>query len=421
MAEERIRFMGTGGEWLVGRITRPSDGAPHAWALFAHCFTCSKSIAAATRISRALAERGFGVLRFDFTGIGESAGDFADTNFSSNIEDLLAAADWMRSEARAPRLLVGHSLGGTAALEAAARIEECVAVATIGAPARADHVEKLFGPDRESIMQDGEATVDLGGRPFNIKRQFIEDLRKHDMPRSLRKLRRAMLVMHSPQDEVVAIDNASELFSHALHPKSFVSLDGANHLLTGTADSRYVAEVVAAWASRYLPEEDVSTAAAPQDAPQEEGRIFAHTGMGAFRTELQVAGHALIADEPVSLGGDGAGPGPYDLLGAALAACTSMTLQMYLARKKWPAEAIDVTVRHDRIHAADCADCGTREGKVDRFRREVHVTGALDEAQRARLHEIADMCPVHRTLESRVQIETVTAHSPAPAGPTNGD
>jgi len=406
MVEERIRFMGTGGQRLVGRITRPPDGAPHAWALFAHCFTCSKSIAAATRISRALAERGFGVLRFDFTGIGESTGDFADTNFSSNIEDLLAAADWLRSEARAPRVLIGHSLGGTAALEAAARIEECVAVATIGAPARADHVEKLFGGDRDSIMRDGEATVDLGGRPFNIKRQFIEDLRSHDMPRSLRKLRRAMLVMHSPQDTVVSIDNAAELFSHALHPKSFVSLDGANHLLSEKADARYVAEVIAAWASRYLPAGDASTASAQQGAAPAEGRISSHTSIEAFRSELQVAGHTMIADEPVAVGGQGAGPSPYDLLGAALAACTSMTLQMYLARKQWSAQYIDVTVRHDRVHAADCADCATRDGKVDRFRRGVRVTGKLDEAQRARLHEIANKCPVHRTLESRVQIET---------------
>ena len=312
----------------------------------------------------------------------------------------------MRSEVRAPRVLIGHSLGGTAALEAAAKIEECVAVATIGAPARADHVEKLFGRDHDSIMRDGEATVDLGGRPFNIKRQFIEDLRSHAMPGSLRKLRRAILVMHSPQDEIVAVENAAELFQNALHPKSFVSLDGADHLLSGTADAVYVAEVTAAWASRYLPENGASRSPEQTETGTEEGGISAHTRIGAFRTELAVGGHSMVADEPASVGGQGEGPSPYDLLGAALAACTSMTLQMYLARKKWPAEDIDVTVRHDRVHAADCADCDSRDGKVDRFRRTVHVSGSLDEAQRARLQEIADKCPVHRTLESKVRIET---------------
>lgn len=419
MAEQHVRFMGTGGHRLAGRITRPDDGAPHAWVLFAHCFTCSKSNLAATRISRALAARGFGVLRFDFTGIGESAGDFADTNFSSNIEDLLAAAEWMKGEAGPPRVLIGHSLGGTAALAAAARIESCVAVATIGAPARADHVEKLLGTNRESILQDGEATVDLGGQRFNIKRQFIEDLRSHDLPESLRTLRRALLVMHSPRDEVVAVENATELFIHALHPKSFVSLDEADHLLSAAADSRYVAEVIAAWASRYLPAAAPSASSKQRDDAPGEGEISAHTRMGAFRTELRVAGHAMIADEPASVGGEGAGPSPYDLLGAALAACTSMTLQMYLARKKWPAEEIDVSVRHDRVHAEDCADCSTKDGKVDRFHRVLRVSGSLDEAQRARLHEIADKCPVHRTLESRVRIETVTAGRPVPGESTN--
>lgn len=406
MNEERIRFTGAGGDALVGRITRPPGSAPRAWALFAHCFTCGKGIAAATRISRALAERGFGVLRFDFTGLGESAGDFADTNFSSNIEDLVAAANWLRDNEGPARVLVGHSLGGTAALEAAVQIEDCLAVATIGAPARADHVEHLLGEDRDTILRDGAATVDLGGRPFTIRRQFVEDVRRHGLPQSVRGLRRALLVLHSPHDRIVDVENAAELFRHALHPKSFISLDRADHLLSNAADAHYAAEVIAAWASRYLPEvpaadSDGDTATAPSDTA-----VHGRTTMEGFRTELRVAGHPIVADEPASVGGKGEGPSPYDLLGAALAACTGMTLQMYLKRKQWPATEIEVTVRHDRIHAEDCAECETRSGKLDRFRRTLRVGGDLDPDQRARLAEIADKCPVHRTLNAEVRIET---------------
>lgn len=406
MNEERIRFTGAGGDALVGRITRPPGSAPRAWALFAHCFTCGKGIAAATRISRALAERGFGVLRFDFTGLGESAGDFADTNFSSNIEDLVAAANWLRDNEGPARVLVGHSLGGTAALEAAVQIEDCLAVATIGAPARADHVEHLLGEDRDTILRDGAATVDLGGRPFTIRRQFVEDVRRHGLPQSVRGLRRALLVLHSPHDRIVDVENAAELFRHALHPKSFISLDRADHLLSNAADAHYAAEVIAAWASRYLPEVPAAdsngdTATAPSDTA-----VHGHTTMEGFRTELRVAGHPIVADEPASVGGKGEGPSPYDLLGAALAACTGMTLQMYLKRKQWPATEIEVTVRHDRIHAEDCAECETRSGKLDRFRRTLRVGGDLDPDQRARLAEIADKCPVHRTLNAEVRIET---------------
>ncbi|MFU8820744.1 MAG: alpha/beta fold hydrolase [Gammaproteobacteria bacterium] len=406
MNEERIRFTGANGDALVGRITRPADSAPRAWALFAHCFTCGKGIAAATRISRALAERGFGVLRFDFTGLGESAGDFADTNFSSNIEDLIAAADWLRDNAGPTRILVGHSLGGTAALEAAPRIEDCVAVATIGAPARADHVEHLLGEDRDTILRDGEATVDLGGRPFTIRRQFVEDVRSHALPQSVRDLRRALLVLHSPHDRIVDVENAAELFRHALHPKSFITLDRADHLLSDAVDARYAAEVIAAWASRYLPEVLAADNAGDENTEPSDTAVYGHTLMDGFRTELRVAGHPIVADEPTSVGGKGEGPSPYDLLGAALAACTGMTLQMYLKRKQWPATEIEVTVRHDRIHAEDCAGCESRSGKLDRFRRTLRVGGDLAPDQRARLMEIADKCPVHRTLNAEVRIET---------------
>jgi uncharacterized OsmC-like protein/alpha/beta superfamily hydrolase len=406
MNEERIRFTAADQNQLVGRIARPKESAPRAWVLFAHCFTCGKSSAAAARISRALAERGFGVLRFDFTGLGESEGDFADTNFSSNIEDLVAAADWLRKNEGPARVLIGHSLGGTAALEAATRIEDCVAVVTIGAPARADHVEHLLSDSSETILREGEAKVDLGGRPFTIRRQFVEDVRAHALPESVRELRRALLVLHSPRDTIVDVENAAELFRHAMHPKSFVSLDRADHLLTDAADARYAAEVIAAWASKYLPEDAAEHASLDADVDQLGEGVHARTRMGGFRTELRVAGHRIIADEPSSAGGTGEGPTPYDLLGAALAACTGMTLQMYLAHKKWPATEIDVTVRHDRVHAEDCADCETKSVKIDRFRRALRVSGALDAGQRARLVEIADKCPVHRTLNAEVRIET---------------
>jgi uncharacterized OsmC-like protein/alpha/beta superfamily hydrolase len=406
MTEERIRFTGAAGNQLVGRLTRPADSAPCAWALFAHCFTCGKSIAAATRISRALAERGFGVMRFDFTGLGESEGDFADTDFSSNIDDLVAAAGWLHGKEGPARVLIGHSLGGTAVLAAALQIEDCVAVATIGAPARADHVEQLLGDSRETILHKGEALVDLGGRPFTIRRQFLEDVRAHELPQSVRELRRALLVMHSPLDKIVDVENAAELFRHALHSKSFVSLDRADHLLSNAADARYAAEVIAAWATKYLPGAPAVDAPRSQENAQAAEGVFSRTSMDGFRTELRVAGHRMVADEPRSAGGQGAGPSPYDLLGAALAACTGMTLQMYLARKKWPVTEIAVEVHHDRVHAEDCTDCETRSGKVDRFRRSLRITGELDADQRTRLAEIADKCPVHRTLSAEVKIAT---------------
>lgn len=406
MTEESIRFTGTDGNMLVGRIARPAHLAPRAWALFAHCFTCGKSIAAATRISRALAERGFGVLRFDFTGLGESAGDFADTNFSSNIRDLVAAADWLRANEGPVRMLIGHSLGGTAALEAAMRIDDCVAIATIGAPARADHMEHLLAAGHEAIMREGEGTVDLGGRTFIIRRQFVEDIRAQALPESVRKLGRALLVLHSPLDKTVDVENAAELFRHAMHPKSFISLDRADHLLSSADDSRYAAEVIAAWASKFLPQAPAERPPRDAEGDQPDEDIHGRTRMDGFRTEMRVAGHPIVADEPPSVGGKGEGPSPYDLLGAALAACTGMTLQMYLSRKKWPATEIAVAVRHDRIHAEDCAACETRSGRIDRFRRTLRVDGKLDADQRARVLEIADKCPVHRTLNAEVRIET---------------
>jgi uncharacterized OsmC-like protein/pimeloyl-ACP methyl ester carboxylesterase len=406
MAREKVGFNAIGGQQLSAIIDRP-DGEVRAYALFAHCFTCSKNLRAAVNIAAALNDAGIAVLRFDFTGLGESEGEFADSNFSSNVEELVAAANYLEENFQAPAILVGHSLGGTAVLQAAARIPSAVAVATIASPSQPAHVAALLENDRAEIESSGQATVQLGGRPFVIKKQFLDDLQRHALPDSVSSLRKALLIMHAPLDAIVGIDNASELFMHAKHPKSFVSLDQADHLLSRKEDSRYAGAVLAAWASRYLP-----MAAPPDvldgptaDATQTVARTFA----AGFATQLTSAGHELIADEPVRYGGTGKGPSPFDLLSAALASCTTMTLRMYAARKKMDLKSSTVRVTHAKIHAQECADCETRSGKVDEFQRELTLDGDLSTEQRQRLLEIADMCPVHRALHNEVKIRTTLA------------
>jgi putative redox protein len=397
-----VRFPGASGALLAARLDLPVT-MPSAFALFAHCFTCSKDTLAASRIGSALVECGFGVLRFDFTGLGGSESDFANTNFSSNIEDLVAAASWLRTHYAAPAILVGHSLGGAAVLAAAAQIPESVAVATIGAPFEPAHVRRLLVPVLEAIAAAGEAQVELAGRPFRIRRQFLDDLAIHPSADRISTLRKALLVLHSPRDTIVSIDNAAQIFMAAKHPKSFVSLDDADHMLTKREDAVYVAAVLGAWASRYVTRRDVAPAI---DA------LAANTGVtvsdtGVKLTQAIRAGrHRLQADEPATLGGNDAGPSPYDLLLAALGACTSMTLRLYANQKQWPLEGVEVRLRHDKIHAADCTECETREGRIDRIEREIRIIGGLDETQRQRLLEIANRCPVHRTLHSEVVIPT---------------
>ncbi|MBT8143452.1 MAG: alpha/beta fold hydrolase [Gammaproteobacteria bacterium] len=398
MKSVRIEFPGAQGQTLVGRLEQPV-GPPRAHLLFAHCFTCTKNIRAAVNISQALAAEGFAVLRFDFTGLGESDGDFADTNFSSNVSDLVAAADFLRQHYQAPSVLVGHSLGGTAVLQAAQQIDEVVAVATIGSPARARHVENLFAEARPEIAARGEAEVRLAGRPFTIRQQFVDDLRAQPVPDTLRQLRKALLVMHSPVDTIVSIDNAAEIFQNALHPKSFVSLDDADHLLSSEADSRYAGQLLAAWASRYLPANDQ-----PAEAVA-EGTVRAVTGNG-YLTELQAGVHAMVADEPAAVGGSNLGPTPYGLLSAALASCTSMTLRMYADHKKLNVNSIEVTVEDERVHAKDCAECETATGFAHRFERTIDIDGDITDQQRQRMLEIADRCPVHRTLEGEIIISS---------------
>ena len=400
MATQRVSFAGSQGHRLAARLDQPL-GPARAYALFAHCFTCSKESLAAARIARALVARGIATLRFDFTGLGGSAGDFANTDFSSNVDDLARAADFLRDRYRAPALLIGHSLGGAAVLAAAARIPEATAVATIGAPADPAHLRLLFADRVAEIEARGEAEVDLGGRRFRIRKGFLDDIAGQAIEAAVGDLRKALLVMHSPRDEVVGIDNASRIFVAARHPKSFISLDDADHLLSRPADALYVAEALAGCASRYLHEAD--------DAPMtDEGEVVVAEagGGGRFAQLIRAGRHRLGADEPRAMGGDDSGPTPYDLLLAGLGACTAMTLRLYADRKGWSLQRTTVRLRHDKIHAHDCEGCETEDGRIDRIRREIVIEGSLDAAQRQRLLEIADKCPVHRTLRAEVLIDS---------------
>jgi len=399
-----VTFPGAFGTSLAARLDAPL-GTPAAFALFAHCFTCSKESKAAAMISGALAEHGIAVLRFDFTGLGGSEGDFANTNFSSNADDLVAAADFLRREHAAPSLLVGHSLGGTAVLAAASRIPEAVAVATLASPFEPEHVLGLLKESIGTIESQGDADVDIAGRSFHIKRQFLDDIRAHRIGAAAAQLGKALMVMHSPRDTVVNIDHASRIFLAARHPKSFVSLDPADHLMLNRADADYAGQLLAAWAQRYLPPRPAVSA--PSSKP---GKVLVReTREGKFSNQVFVGRHVIHADEPVAAGGLDTGPGPYDLLAASLGACTSMTLRMYADLKGIPLERVSVELKHEKIHAADCAECETREGRIDRFDRLITLEGRLDPQQRARLLEIADKCPVHRTLHSEVLIKTELA------------
>ena len=400
ITSEKITFRGTSGATLAARLDRPV-GSARATALFAHCFTCSMESHAATRISRALAGLGIATLRFDFTGLGGSEGDFGNSDFSSNIEDLVAAASFLRERGEAPRVLIGHSLGGAAVLAAADRIPEAKAVATIAAPVEPDHVRRLFVGALPEIEATGSAEVAIGGRRFRIGKTFLDDVGEHRLADAIGRLKRALLVFHSPNDDIVGIDNATRIFVAAKHPKSFVSLAGADHLLTRAEDAGYVASVLAAWAARYVPE---LVPAAAEEPPPEGWVEVQETRNGRYAQRIRVGHHMLAADEPASVGGDDSGPGPYDLLSAALGACTSMTIRMYAERKNWPLERVTVRLHHEKVHATDCADCENGVRKIDRIERRIRIEGALDAAQRQRLMEIADKCPVHQTLHRENEI-----------------
>ncbi len=403
MKTERVTFTGHDASRLSARLDLP-DGPLLATALFAHCFTCSKDSLAARRISARLTGAGIAVLRFDFTGLGDSEGDFAETTFSSNVADLIAACDYLGERNMTPSMLIGHSLGGAAVLRAAAEIDSIRAVVTLGAPFAPDHVTHNFADQLREIMQDGVARVDLGGRPFCIGKAFLDDISAAELAPAIRNLRAALLVMHAPLDRVVGIENAQAIFTAAMHPKSFVTLDDADHLLSRPEDGEYAAGVIAAWATRYL---DLTPPAPPPGAPEGVVRVT-EADPGGFLQDIQAGPfHHALADEPVAYGGTNRGMSPYGFLSAGLGACTSMTIRMYARRKKWPLDSVRVDVTHDKVHAQD-AETGATQ-KIDTFFREIHLTGELDDAQRQRLLEIADKCPVHKTLRHSSRIETSLA------------
>lgn len=399
MKSEKLIFTNKDGLKLAGKLDLPIDRKPQACAIFAHCFTCSSSLQAVRNISLALTQEGFGVFRFDFTGLGQSEGEFADTNFSSNVDDLLSAADHLVENFDAPQVLVGHSLGGAAVLMAGLKIPSVKAVVTIGAPAEPVHVAHLLKEGEEEIQSQGQATVDIGGRPFLIKRQFIEDLKKAASEHHIGKLKKALLVMHSPQDRIVNIKNAEIIYKAAMHPKSYISLDGADHLLSSKEDAVYAGKVIASWAKRYIDRRE-------SDELSTEKQVVTRTGQDGFLTEIRVGQHSLLADEPESVGGTNLGPTPYGLLSAALGACTSMTLRMYADRKGWDLQEVRVHLTHAKDHPIDCKDVEDEKSKIDIFDREIELEGDLDEKQITRLLEIADRCPVHRTLHSDIEVRT---------------
>ena len=406
MPSERFQFEGEGGVQLAAALELP-EGEPVAYALFAHCFTCGKDVLAAKRIAVALSMKGIAVLRFDFTGLGSSEGDFANSTFSSNVADLVRAAAHLRGTHSAPAILIGHSLGGAAILAAAAKIPEARAVVTIAAPSDPSHVTGLFRDRLEDIRKDGEAEVSLAGRAFTIKREFLDDVAEHNLMADIAKLHKALLVMHAPTDDTVGIENATRIFVAARHPKSFVSLAGADHLLSQKRDSTYVADVIAAWATRYI---DAGATEQPVNIGEAPRRVVVReTRDSKFQNAVTVGPHRIVADEPVAAGGEDSGPGPYDLLLAALGACKSMTMRLYADRKSFPLERATVTLAHSKIYAKDCAECETREGMLDQIEVAIGLEGPLDADQRKRILEIADKCPVHRTLTSEIHIVTRAA------------
>jgi uncharacterized OsmC-like protein/pimeloyl-ACP methyl ester carboxylesterase len=398
---QRVEFAGSSGDRLSARLDLP-PGRLRACAVFAHCFTCSKDLFATQRIASELAMRGIGVLRFDFTGLGASGGEFANSNFSSNVEDLRRAAAYLAAHVGPAEILIGHSLGGTAVLAAAADLPDVRAVVTIGAPADAEHVISHFHARVPAIESRGEAEVELAGRRFTIRRQFLDDIRGQELEKAIGRLHKPLLVLHAPRDEIVGIDNARRIFDAARHPKSFISLDGADHLLTRHEDAAFVAEVVSAWAGRHAP---VSRGEGDPSAA-DDIRVRA-TGEGRFQHVVTAGRHRLFADEPEGYGGLGSGPSPYDYLAVALGACTSMTIRMYAERKGWQLAPFTVQITHDKIYAVDCGGCAAgADAKIDQFIRRITFEGHLDEEVKAKILEIAGKCPVHRTLEAQSAVAT---------------
>jgi putative redox protein len=401
MKKENIQFEGSKGDKLSAAIHFPADDHPHNYVIFAHCFTCNKNLNAVRNIILGMTKKGFAVLSFDFTGLGQSEGDFSDTNFSSNIEDLIQASNYLKENHKEASMLVGHSLGGAAVLMAADKIDSITAIATIGAPAQAEHVLNLIDDKKEEIQKNGEAKVNIGGRPFKIKKQFLDDLQSKNNLKNIEDLRKSILILHSPQDQTVDISNAASIYEKAHHPKSFISLDGADHLLSNKEDSIYAGEVIATWANRYIEKPN-------QQKISTNSQTVAFIGKkeDQYTTQIVAEGHHLIADEPEEVGGNNFGTSPYGLLTSALAACTAITLRMYANRKDWDVDEILVHVDQDQRYDEDSQDCESENSKITFFDRSIEIKGALDEKQRKRLIEIANKCPVHKTLESKIKVET---------------
>jgi putative redox protein len=402
MSRIKLNIENKNGHKLQAFLELPADRKPQHYAIFAHCFTCSSSLSAVKHISRALTSHGFGVVRFDFTGLGRSEGEFAESYFSANVNDLLAVNDYLKANYQAPSLLVGHSLGGAAVIVAASKLDNIKAVATIGAPATVSHVTHLFSHGIEDIKEKGEVEVNIGGRPFKINEEFVEDFGKINLPEITKNLRKPLLIMHAPFDRIVGIENAHRLYHDAHHPKSFVSLDGADHLLTNSKDSIYVGNIIGTWVQRYFEQEDNAMLETKGE------QLVAHLNLleDNFTTSIQTKKHSFIADEPASIGGDDFAPSPYDYLSAGLAACTVMTLKMYAQRKKWDLQQVYVYITYSKKHSDDLMLDIDKPTRIDHLQKRLKFIGNLDDTQKAKLKEIASKCPVHRTLISQTIIET---------------
>lgn len=400
MPFKKVSFQNAQGQTLKGRLEFPLTQKPEAFAIFAHVFTGNKNLIGAKHISRSLTMSGLAVLRFDFTGLGESEGDFSDTNFSSNVSDIKAAAKFLEENYQAPKVIVGQSLGGAASIFAADEIESVNAVATIGAPSEPEHVTHLLGCKIEDIEDDGEAEVEIGGRKFTIKRQFLDDLRKNNMYEKIKSFRKAILILHSPQDEIVEIENAAKIYHAAFHPKSFVTLDAADHMLSNKRDAFYSGQVISSWVKRYL---DTPT----KEVLKTDKQVIAMLGDEGYTTEIMAGKHAILADESENLGGNDFGPSPYELLNASLGACTAMTLQMYARRKGWDLQEVKVHLDFSRSYREDCEACSSEERRIEEFDKIVELKGNLDDTQKQRLIEIANKCPIHRTLAGSPNFNTI--------------
>lgn len=402
MKSEKLKITNRKGLVLNAQLELPANQKPNYYAIFAHCFTCSSSLSAVRHVSRALTQDGFAVVRFDFTGLGRSEGEFADSHFSANVEDLLDVHAYMAEHYQAPSLLVGHSLGGASVLVVASKLDSVKAVATIGAPATVTHVKHLFSHGIDAIETHGEAEVNIGGRPFKINKDFVEEFDKTDLPAVVKRMRKPLLIMHSPFDKIVGVDNAKQLYDNAKHPKSFVTLDDADHLLTQEKDSQYVGEVIGTWAKRYFPK--VENTMLSTEGEQLVG--YLNIVEDHFTTSIQTKNHTFIADEPTSIGGSDFGPSPYEYLNASLASCTVMTLKMYAQRKQWDLREVFVYISHSRKHSDDLQVDVEKPKYLDYISKKLKFIGNLDTAQKERLKEIASRCPVHKTIASEVIFET---------------